>query len=202
MKEQNTFYPLKIVYCKTECVKLKSSQDNCMKINDKKSKIMLFNSKRRKMDFPQEYKFSNGQNLEVVQKTKLLGLILTSDLRWEENTLSICAQVMSKMWLLRRMKILKLESDIIFHYYITEIRVLAEQGVAIWNAGLTRSQEYDLEKIQKSALKIILGDEYHSYEFACEKFEIKSLKERRTELCTSFALKLYKSDRSSVFYNH
>ena len=53
------------------------------------------------------------------------------------------------------MKALKLEPDIIVDYYLNEIRVLAEQGVAIWNGGLTKNQIRDLEKIQKVALKII-----------------------------------------------
>ena len=44
------------------------------------------------------------------------------------------------MWLRGRMKVLKLEPELIFYYYIKKIRVLAEQGVAILNSGHTRSQ--------------------------------------------------------------
>ena len=54
---------------------------------------------------------------------------------------------------------MQLEPNIIFDYYIKEVRVLAEQGVAIWNSGLTKAQISDIEKIQKVALKIILGEE-------------------------------------------
>ena len=67
------------------------------------------------------------------------------------------------MWLLRRMKVLKLEPTIIIDYYIKEIRSLAEQGVPVWNSGLTKGQINDLEKIQKVALKVILHDDYKSY---------------------------------------
>ena len=172
-----------------------------MKINESKSQIMIFN-KSRKYDFPPEYSFANNVILEVVEKTRLLGIILTSDLRWEANTLFICTKAMAKMWLLRRMKTMKMDPQIIFDYYIKEIRVLGEQGVSIWNSGLTKGQANDIEKIQKVALKVILGDKYVSYDLACEYFEITPLFERRSELCKNFALKLYQSDRSCDFFTH
>ena len=174
---------------------------NKMKINESKSKIMIFN-KSRNYDFPPELAFRNGQNLEVFEETKLLGLVLTSDLRWHSNTWTIYTKAMSKMWLLRRMKVLKLDPHLIFDYYAKEIRVLAEQAVSIWNSGLTKGQIKELEKIQKVALKIILGDNYCSYSVACNLFDIKPLTERRLQLCTSYALKLYQSDRSSDFFTH
>ena len=97
---------------------------------------------------------------------------------------------------------LKLEPIIILDYYIKEIRVLAEQGVPIWNSGLTKGQVKDLEKIQKVALKIILSDTYQSYEIACDGFNLESLAQRRQDLCINFAVKLYRSDRSSEFFQH
>ena len=161
---------------------------------------MIFN-KSRKYDFPPEYCFSNNEILKVVEDTRLFGIILTSDLRWEANTLFVCTRSMAKMWLLRRMKKMKIDPQIIFDYYMKEIRVLAEQGVAIWNSGLTKGQVKDLEKIQKVALKVILGDEYKTYELACDLFEITPLFEPRFEICKNFAVKLYQSDRSCDFFH-
>ena len=77
---------------------------------------------------------------------------------------------------------------------------MAEQGVVIWNSGLTKGQESDLEKIQKDAFRIILADDYMSYDLACSYFGVKKLSERRLELCTNFALTLYKSDKSAEFF--
>ena len=149
-----------------------------------------------------EFSFEDGVNLEVLNETKLLGLVISTDLRWNSNTRAIYAKAMSKMWLIRRMKVLKLEPELIFDYYIKEIRVLLEQGVAVWNSGLTKSQISELEKVQKVALKIILGDQYHSYELACNFFKIEKLSTRRLQLCTKFALKLYKSDKSDYYFTH
>ena len=134
---------------------------NVMKINENKSKIMIFN-KSRNYDFPPEFSFKNGEILECLESTKLLGIYLTSDLRWTENCKQIYFRAISKMWLLRRLKRLNLDVDLILDFYLKEIRPLAEHGVAIWNSGLTKGQVADLEKIQKIALKIILEDNYIS----------------------------------------
>ena len=170
-----------------------------MKINVSKSKVLLFN-KSKSYDFSPEFAFNSGPNLEVIEQTRLLGIELTTDLRWSENTKSIFKKAMSRMWLLRRMKIMHLEPKIILDYYLKEIRVLAEQGVAIWNSGLTKGQINELEKIQKVALKIILGNQYYSYQEACKLFNLKLLSERRLDLCSSFAIKLYKSNRCDQFF--
>ena len=175
------------------------TKNNLMKINASKSKVMIFN-KSRKYDFPPEYSFSDGQFLEVLGETKLLGIQISSDLRWFSNTKAIYTKAMSRMWLLRRMKLLKLEPETILDFYLKEIRSITEQGVAVWNSGLTKGQINDLEKIQKVALKIILADHYTSYEFACTLFNIQNLSERRNTLSINFAVKLFQSDRSDQFY--
>ena len=44
-----------------------------MKINQDKSKVMLFN-KSKNYDFPPEFAFSNGNYLEYLEVTRLLGI--------------------------------------------------------------------------------------------------------------------------------
>ena len=95
---------------------------NKMKINENKSKVMIFN-KSRKFDFPPELSFNNGDLLECLEETKLLGIQLQSSLKWNSNTSAMYTKAMSKMWLLRRMKGLKLEPTLSFDYYIKENRL-------------------------------------------------------------------------------
>ena len=94
-----------------------------------------------------------------------------------------------------------MDDEVILEYYLKEIHPLAEHGVVIWNSGLTKSQENELENIQKIALKIILEDSYISYELTCTLCNILPLKFRRLQLCTNFTLKLFKSDRSCEYSN-
>ena len=107
---------------------------------------------------------------------------------------------MKKMWLLRRLKKLKLDLYTILDFYLKEIRPVSEHGVAVWHSGLTKNQSNEIEKIQKVAFRIILGENYISYAAACILLNVMPLRYRRTELCTSFAIKLYKSSRSADFF--
>ena len=160
---------------------------------------MIFNTSK-KYDFPPEFSFKNGEGLEVVDKTSLMGVYITSDLRWHENTKNIYMKAMKRMWLLRRLKLASVEPQFLIDFFVKEIRILAEHGVAIWNSGLTLAQVNMLEKIQKVALRIILGDTYLSYDKARAQFNLKLLSERRLELCTNFALKLFESKHRETFY--
>ena len=56
-----------------------------MKINSKKTKAMIFNS-RMKTDFMPKLFLQDGYQIEVVGEIKLLGIIITSDLKWGKNT--------------------------------------------------------------------------------------------------------------------
>ena len=90
---------------------------NKMKINEKKTKIMMFNMSK-KIDFPPELSFKSGEILECLNETKLLGIKLNSMLKWNSNTADIYKKPMGKMWLLRKMKNLNLEPDLILDYYL------------------------------------------------------------------------------------
>ena len=56
---------------------------------------------------------------------------MTPDLRWNTHVKEIFKKAMSRMWLLRRLKLVKLEPETILDYYIKEIRPIVEHGVEI-----------------------------------------------------------------------
>ena len=165
------------------------TNSNLMKINNKKSKVILFN-KSRKWDFPPEVGFSDQQNLDVVSEMKLVGVIITSDLKWVKNTQYICQKAMEKMWILRRMHIYNLDIELICDTYLKEIRSILEMAVPVWHSGLTIKLSRDIERVQKVALSIILADNYTNYDVACTLMGIEPLEMRREQLCVKFALKM------------
>ena len=57
-----------------------------------------------------------------------------------------------------------------------------------YNSGL-QDESTDLERVQKVSLKIILKQEYESYEQALQKTGLETLSERRAKLCLNFAKK-------------
>ena len=71
-----------------------------MILNQKKTKVMIFN-------FTDNYKFTaklelNGEMLDVVKEAKLLGVIITDDLKWDRNTDYIVKKANMRMELLRK----------------------------------------------------------------------------------------------------
>ena len=78
--------------------------------------------------------------------------------------------------------------------YKSFIRSKLEQSASVWHSSLTKNNEDDLERVQKSALKVILKDKYLNYESALQQLNIESLFDRRESLCLKFARKGLKLD--------
>ena len=156
--------------------------ENKMVINKQKTKVISF-TKSRNLDFPPELEFNDGT------ETKIVGVILSQDLKWKKNTSYICNKARQKLWILRRLLKFNLSRNELFDVYTKEIRSILELAVPVWHSGLTRKQTIEIERIQKLALRIILKENYQSYENACSVFAIETLEERRTRLCLKFATK-------------
>ena len=107
---------------------------------------------------------------------KLVGVILSEDLRWHKNTDYICQKANQKLWTLRRFKKLNLDSFKFFEVYTKEVRSLLELAVPVWPSGLTKHQSAQIERIQKAALNIILDDSYISYALTLPRKTSKEIK--------------------------
>ena len=77
--------------------------------------------------------------------------------------------------------------------YFSFIRSLLEQSAVVWHCSLTEENCRDLERVQRSAMKIILGERFVSYKKSLDILGIQTLKERRMELCLRFAKKSLKN---------
>ena len=79
--------------------------------------------------------------------------------------------------------------------YFIFVRSQLEQSAAVWHSSLTEENVKDLERVQKSALKIMLRNEYRGYKKSLKKLNMKTLSERREKLCLNFALKCTKNKK-------
>ena len=68
--------------------------------------------------------------------------------------------------------------------------------VPVWHTGLTKKKRADIEGIQKTAMEIILQENYSGNDLACNIFSTQTIKTRRTKLCYKYARKNMKSDHS------
>ena len=87
---------------------------------------MLFNTAKN-WDFSPQVQV-DGTNLELVEEYKLLGVIISSDLKWDKNTEHITKKAFSRLWLIRRLKNLGLKTESLLKIYKTQVRSLLEYG--------------------------------------------------------------------------
>jgi hypothetical protein len=143
---------------------------------------------------------AGGDELEVVEEIKLLGVMITSDLKWNAHCDFICQKAFARLWMLRRLKPLGASVDVLLEIYVTQIRNILEFAVAAWNSGLTKIHISQLERVQKCAFAIILEKNYLSYDNALNTLEMRTLSERRHDLCLKFATKSLKHDKFSHWF--
>ena len=75
-----------------------------------------------------------------------------------------------------------------------------ELAAPAWNGALTQSDSQDIERVQKTALHIMLGDSYVNYRNALDIVGLESLHERREALCMKFAKKAVKHSKHSNWF--
>lgn len=74
--------------------------------------------------------------------------------------------------------------------YISFVRSLLEQCCIVWNSSLTEENIKDLERVQKSAMKVIFNTNYKGYRNSLNTLDMDTLAIRRKILCLEFAKKV------------
>ena len=102
--------------------------------------------------------------------------------------------------MLRRLKGLGATTKELLDVYHKQVRSVLEMAVPVWHPAITQQEAKQVERIQKCALYIILGNNYTSYNDALELIEIDSLQNRRSKICEKFAKNCLKSQRYSTWF--
>ena len=159
----------------------------------KKTKTKLFNS-------TSNYQFTTrlllkNEPVEVIDSTRLLGTIISNDLSWDQNISKIVKNANARMELVRRVASFGTPVEDIKNIYILFVRSILEQSATVWHSSLTQENINDLERVQKSAIQVILQENYSSYKQGLAQLNIESLASRREQLCLNFAQKCVKSEK-------
>ena len=169
----------------------KWTKDNEGLLNTKKSNYMIFNFSNI-----HQFKtrlFLDGNLLEQVKETRLLGVIITEDLKWHKNTQNLVKRCYQRMIIIRSLYSFNIPIAELVNIYCLYIRSVAEQSCVVWGSAITVEEENDLERIQKVALRIILKENYVSYSNALAITSLDTLKSRRILLMKRFAIKCTKN---------
>ena len=169
-----------------------------MMVNEKKTKTMIFN-------YTNNYQFTtrlsiNDKPIEVINSTKLLGTIITDDLKWDANCANLVKKANGRMELMRKVSSFGLDKEELKNIYFLFVRSVLEQSATVWHSSLTQENKEDLERVQKSAIRIIMGEEFKGYQKSLDKLDIETLDARRESVCLNFALKTSKNPKMKKMF--
>ena len=171
---------------------------NDMKLNLKKTKFMLFNQSKA-IDFMPSLTLE-GSDIELVEEMKILGVVISSDMKFSSNTQYIVQRAFNRVWMLRRLQNLGACDCQLIDVYIKQVRSVLELAVPVWHSSLTISDKLSIERVQKAALQIIFGHDYQSYRSACEAANLQTLEERRQKLCKKFGFKAVRNPKHTKWF--
>ena len=76
-----------------------------------------------------------------------------------------------------------------------------EQAVPFWGPLVTQKEKNQIERVLKIGLKIVMGDEFHSYPHALSSANMLSLDQRRQKLIQNFAQKAAINPKFNSWFN-
>ena len=161
------------------------SEKQQMIISKKKTKAILFN-------FTVDHQFVTrlqlkNENIQLVNKIKLLGTWINDKLTWDDNCSYLIKKVNNRMQLLRNILAFGATKKEMVHLWILFCRSILEQSCVLWHNALTKENIEDLERTQKTFIKLLLKDNYTNYEDGLVQVNLISLSERRKQIILKFA---------------
>ena len=142
----------------------------------------------------------NDVKVQEVKVSKILGVWITEDLTWSKNTREIYLKAFARMSLITKLKYVGVKEDDLLDIYKLFIRSLLEYCSVVFHSSLTQENIQDLERVQKTSLKVILGDQYQDYPSALAKCGLETLYSRRESRCLNFALRCVKHPVNSRLF--
>ena len=138
--------------------------------------------------------------MERIQATKVLGVWVSENLSWAKNCQEICVKSYSRLSMLTKLKYAGTSIEDLIEIYILFIRSVTEYCSVAFHSSLTLEESNKLERVQKTCLKIILGEMYIDYDSALQMCGLETLHTRRETRCLNFSLKCIKHSRNQRLF--
>ena len=168
-----------------------------MEINEAKYNYMVFS--RSQSDFATRLNINNVL-MEKTTDVKLLGVWLSDNLSWSRNCKEMSIKAYSRLTMLTKLKYIGTSVEDLLDIYILYIRSVLEYCSVAFHSSLTDVDARKLEGVQRTCLRVILGDMYVGYEAVLEMCGLESLDTRREKRCLSFSLKCVKHPKNKRLF--
>jgi hypothetical protein len=100
----------------------------------------------------------DGHDIVVVPHAKLLGVMISKDLKWIEHVDYICKKASKRLYALRLLKRASIPAGKLVRVYTTCVRPILEFSCEVWHYSLAQYLSDEIESIQRRALRIIFPD--------------------------------------------
>ena len=158
------------------------SDTNLTKLNPAKCSYMILS--RAKVDFVTRLRVGGAKN-DQISATKILGCWIDEDVgKWATNTKEILKPAYFRISMI---KYTGVNIKDLVEIYCLFIRSRVEYMSVIWHSSLTAAEGHTIENIQKTSLKIILGESFIDYPSSLVRTQLQELSVRRETRCLSFA---------------
>ena len=161
------------------------TKENMMLINKKKTVIMAFNFSTSR-DFIPRLNLPGEDELNVIYETRLLGVIVQSDLKFSAHVSVITKKAMKSLWMLLRFREMGATKQQLLTIWHRKGRSVLEFASPVFFSRLTVEQSDQIDNCQRKAFVIILGPEYKSYNSALRLLDQERLSDRRLTAALKF----------------
>ena len=156
------------------------SNQNKFQLNESKCNELRISFAKPAADFAPVV--INGKAIEVVSTVKLLGLNISSDLRWNCHVAEISKKVASHLYFLKQLKRANIPAKDPLIFYLICIRPVTEYACPMFRNALPAYLSAELEQLQKRAMRIIFP--FAPYSDALHQANLETLSRRRQSITT------------------
>ena len=173
--------------------------NHLMSINHQKTKVLLF-SRHRKYDFVPEIQLIPNENIEVVEGMKIVGFVSRSDMKTCSNTEYIVKKAYARMWIVRRLKALGASRTRLVDVLQKQVLSVLQLAVPAWDCLLTAQERTDIERVLRTGLRIIWGEDYISFEQVLGDFGLKTMQQTRNQIVNKFVRRTIQHNKFSKWF--
>ena len=134
------------------------TKTNNMKINPKKCAVLSYKFNKQPVTLPSVN--IDGVQLKQENSVTLLGAKLSNDLKWSLNTENIITKCSAKLYMLSKLKAFQVSRQDLVKIWTSFIRPTTEYVAPLWHSSLTAEETKKIERLQKRALRTIMGADY------------------------------------------
>ncbi len=127
--------------------------DNNLSLNVEKTKEIVVDFRRvHSLHAPLTI---NGATVERVSSTKFLGVHITEDLSWTNNTAALAKKAQQRLYFLRKLRRARAPAPIMCTFYRGTIESILTSCITVWYGACNASCRKSLQRIVRAAEKIV-----------------------------------------------